>query len=228
MLHAESEKKVITAIWNRALETPDLESNVELYKEWAGKYEEDVLGQGYSAPDLAAFELDRALVGQCAGTEKKPEALSILDIGAGTGLVSDRMNKLRQYECLDALDSSQPMLDIAKEKNLYRNYICADGNNKDAVQAGSYDALVSVGTFTPGHMGADGFESCLVFMKIGGLFCFTARSLYFNDPGVGLKERIKKLESEGKIELYSQTPELVYHAGDPHTKYRSFIYQRLK
>eukprot|EP00293_Proteomonas_sulcata_P003046 CAMPEP_0184323916 /NCGR_PEP_ID=MMETSP1049-20130417/132647_1 /TAXON_ID=77928 /ORGANISM="Proteomonas sulcata, Strain CCMP704" /LENGTH=104 /DNA_ID=CAMNT_0026645537 /DNA_START=99 /DNA_END=410 /DNA_ORIENTATION=+ len=90
---------------------------------------------------------------------------------------------------------------------------------QQAVPPESYDALVSVGTFTPGHMGADGFESVLKYLKKGGLFCFTARSIYFNDTGVGIKERIKKLETEGKIELYSKTPELVYHEGDPHTKY---------
>ena len=54
-----------------------------------------------------------------------PEAnkdIKILDAGAGTGIIGEMLVQ-RGYRNIDALDISEEMLNLAKQRNVYR-YIC--------------------------------------------------------------------------------------------------------
>ena len=71
--------------------------------------------------------------------------IKILDLGAGTGTVGLDLSK-HGYTNVDAIDVSKKMLDKAKEKHVYKNYICeAVTDRRLNIATGTYDAIISCG-----------------------------------------------------------------------------------
>ena len=106
----------------------------------------------------------------CEGAALNVATVRILDVAAGTGLVGVELAKLG-FKNIDALDYSQEMLDLAKEKGpirqnyktkyhnvllpgCYQNYICAPFGNTipDGMKARSYDCVIMLGGFAAGHL----------------------------------------------------------------------------
>lgn len=92
----------------------------------------------------------------------------ILDAGAGTGLVGQHLKDLG-YTNVDGLDISQEMLNIAHDKGIYKNLICAPLSEKkiDQIQSGSYDALISSGTITVAHVKPPALDEIVRLVKPG-------------------------------------------------------------
>ncbi|CAG2224792.1 unnamed protein product [Mytilus edulis] len=90
----------------------------DYYDRWAenGRYDEEIKNT-LKAPEITA-KTTITLYDQSV----RP-SIEILDIGAGTGLVAEMLRK-SGFQKIDALDPSKGMLEKAKEKNLYRNYVC--------------------------------------------------------------------------------------------------------
>ena len=77
----------------------------------------------------------------------KPKCeVKIMEMGAGTGLLGLELNK-KGYTNLDALDTSQKMLDEAKKKGVYTKFICSNLTEKrtPGIQDGEYNALILSG-----------------------------------------------------------------------------------
>ncbi len=119
-----------------------------LYDEWAASYDGDLThaSQGYVAPAQAARVL-KSLISICDG-------LQILDAGCGTGLsgiaVKDALGK---GTLIDGLDISPGMLAVASKTGVYRRLQEQNLAEPIALEAGTYDAVVCVGTMTAGHVG---------------------------------------------------------------------------
>ena len=103
---------------------------------------------------------------KCFGEQRK--TMKILDVGAGTGLVGENLRG-RGYTHIDALDISQEMLDVTKEKDIYSKLICAALGDEPVseIATGEYDGLISSGAFTEGHIGPGGFREVVRQVKPG-------------------------------------------------------------
>ncbi|XP_061195921.1 methyltransferase-like protein 27 [Saccostrea echinata] len=139
------------------------------YDDVSRDYDQVVLDNGYKAPKSCTD----------AVTKLYPEAeraqKTILDIGAGTGLLADEMQK-KGFKIFDALDPSQGMLDIAKEKGVYRNYICeAVGKEPLNIPSNSYDIVTVVGSHIANHIESEALIEIIRLVKPGGIVCIVAR-----------------------------------------------------
>ncbi|XP_069139273.1 methyltransferase-like protein 27 [Argopecten irradians] len=86
--------------------------------EKACSYDEESKALGYQGPSVAAKALAKIFK-----VDRKGKA--ILDIGGGTGLVGEELKK-EGFEIIDILDTSEQMLNIARQKHVYRNIITAE------------------------------------------------------------------------------------------------------
>ena len=104
----------------------------------------------------------------------------VLDVGAGTGLIAEVMNKKNTID-IDAIDISPEMLESAKSKNCYNKLIEADLTKNLDIDNNYYGAIVSAGTFTHGHIGPNALDELLRVAKPSGLFVITIHSkVYVN------------------------------------------------
>lgn len=180
-----------------ALETP--EDSVKLYRAWASTYDSGFVEEtGYVYAKNVAEVLREELA------DATPH---VLDIGAGTGLVAEALPGL----VVDGLDISQEMLDVAGQKGLYRNRICADLTETLAIGDASYGAFTSAGTFTHGHVGPVCLPELMRIAQPGALFVLGINAGVFDQAGFG--SAFADLVADGeispvrfrKVECYANT-----------------------
>jgi predicted TPR repeat methyltransferase len=153
-------------IHDRVLTAKTTEELMDAYRQWADHYDEDLLEEmGYVAPMIAVQLLSDYL-------PKSPQR--ILDAGCGTGIVGSLL-KERGCETIDGLDYSESMLRQAKSKAVYTRLLREDLNTAIGIGDEQYDAVISVGTFTSGHVGPHAFLELIRVSRPGGLLCFTVR-----------------------------------------------------
>ena len=93
--------------------------------------------------------------------------IKILDLGAGTGTVGLDLSK-HGYTNVDAIDVSKKMLDKAKEKHVYKNYICeAVTDRRLNIATGTYDAIISCGVITSGYVKSNAFDEIVRLVRPG-------------------------------------------------------------
>jgi len=158
----------------------------ERYDHWAKDYEQELDDQfGYVGP-LPAVEVFVKYVSLDA---------SILDAGAGTGLVGQLLHQ-RGYHHLAAMDMSPGMLKEAEQKNVYTALHQGSlGETLDFTTA-SFDAIISVGVFTYGHVGSNAFDELIRIAKPGGYIIVTIPvDLYQSSD---FKTKLTSLECSGQ------------------------------
>ncbi|MGI9605166.1 MAG: methyltransferase domain-containing protein [Acidimicrobiales bacterium] len=136
-----------------AVETPD--DNRRLYAKWAGSYDTDFIdANGYVYHEnVVGIFLD---AGGGAGG-------AVLDVGCGTGVVGVALGDLGEAT-VDGVDISREMLDVAATKTTchgtaaYRNLIEADLTDHLGLADDMYSGIISVGTFTHGHLGPNALD----------------------------------------------------------------------
>ena len=153
-----------------SVKTP--EDNIKLYKVWASSYDDDFAKKNdYRSPVLISNYYDKY-------SDKND--VPVLDVGAGTGLIAEVMNKKNTID-IDAIDISPEMLESAKSKNCYNKLIEADLTENLDIDNNYYGAIVSAGTFTHGHIGPNALDELLRVTKPSGLFVITIHSkVYVN------------------------------------------------
>lgn len=181
----------------------------QMYGAWAETYD-DSFGRawGYIAPREIA-EILKA--------EIAPEA-RILDIGAGTGLVAENLRGLT----VDALDITPEMLEIARGKGLYRDLIHGDLTRKLDLPDDSYDAIISCGTFTHGHVGPECFPELLRITRPGGVFaCGTIGPVL---DGAGFGSALARMVALGQITPVAWRDIPIYEGAEhPHRNDRGLV-----
>ena len=153
-----------------SVKTP--EDNIKLYKVWASSYDYDFAKKNdYRSPVLISNYYDKY---------SNKNDVPVLDVGAGTGLIAEVMNKKNTID-IDAIDISPEMLESAKSKNCYNKLLEADLTKNLDIDNNYYGAIVSAGTFTHGHIGPNALDELLRVTKPSGLFVITIHSkVYVN------------------------------------------------
>ena len=175
-----------------------------LYRDRADTYDEHLeSGLGYRAPELLSSMLSRVV----SNFESK-----ILDVGCGTGLVGSSLSDLG-YTNLDGLDFSLDMLEVAREKRVYKNLIQADLNKKLKVKDAIYDAIICCGTFTRGHVGPDVLiELIRILKKRGPLACTINSSVWIEKEfdrwiETAIKNGLLAMEEKSSEDYFSKSDE---------------------
>ncbi|WP_457649227.1 class I SAM-dependent DNA methyltransferase [Profundibacter sp.] len=170
-----------------ALKTP--EDSIELYREWAKTYDQDFAkANDYRNPQLIA----ELFAKRCDGDTP------ILDVGAGTGLVGQAL-AVHGLAPVDALDISPDMLAVAQSKGCYRDTIHADLTRQVGIADSVYGGVISVGTFTHGHVGPEAIDELLRVARPGALFALGINAGFYEADGfaekfASLKDRIDGFE----------------------------------
>ncbi len=168
------------------------------YKEWARNYDKDTLdGMGYVAPGIAAQELARRV----------EPADAILDVGCGTGLVGAELAAL-DYPNLHGIDLSREMLEVADKKNVYRSLGEADITKSLPFDDNQFDAAISVGVFTSGHVGPEALDDLARVTKAGGPIVVTVHEKVWERDGY--QRHLDAIQELGlvSIETIAESP---YH-----------------
>lgn len=180
-----------------------------MYGDWAATYDESFgTAWGYIAPREIAGILQ---------TVAGPDA-QVLDIGAGTGLVAEHLRGLT----VDALDITPEMLDVARAKGLYRTLLLGDLTRKLKIPDATYDAVVSCGTFTHGHVGPECFPELLRITRPGAVFvCGTIGPVL---DGAGFGSALARLVAQGRITPVAWRDIPIYEGVDhPHKDDRGLV-----
>jgi len=180
-----------------ALKTPD--EAKALYADWAVSYDQHLeQGLNYIAPACIAQILVNVLADRTA---------SILDIGCGTGLVGAYLVG-QGYSAIDGLDFSSEMLSQARSKRIYQKLLSGDLNTVLDIPDQTYDAGISCGTFTHGHVKADALDEIIRVLKPGACFVCTIHREVWQSAGFGTK--FAQLTASGVAELESMNEQPFY------------------
>jgi predicted TPR repeat methyltransferase len=179
----------------------------DYYDEWARNYDGDVAFAGYRGPQICARLL----------RQFRPDTgIRVLDAGCGTGLAGLELQNLGYHE-IDGFDLSESMAAKARESGCYR----AVRGGVDMMQASSayagqgYDALLSVGVFTLGHVPPEALLELLDLTIDGGLLVISTRSQYYDESH--FQQIIDDLLRAERIEILRLLRNALYnHDGDGH------------
>jgi len=165
---------------------------VDFYRKWAADYDRQMLDQrGYTAPSSIA---------EILGEQLTDTQASVLDVGCGTGLTC-RLLAQRGFNKLDGIDLSREMIEVARERGIYRNLLQGDVNQPLQFTTASYDGVVSSGTFTHGHVGPTPLDEIFRVLKPGGvLACTVHQDLW---QSMGFEDRFAALVDQGIASLIS-------------------------
>jgi len=174
-----------------SLKTP--EDSKKLYKKWAQTYDDDfALSSNYLSPKKISSFFNK---------HSRNTDTPILDVGAGTGLVGELLYRTGNKKII-GIDISSEMLDQAKLKGCYSSLMEADVTQKIPLKNNSIGAVVSAGTFTHGHVGADTFDELLRITRPGGLFVLSVNSKIFIKDG--FQEKFLKIKNKISSPVFNE------------------------
>jgi SAM-dependent methyltransferase len=181
------------------------------YRDWAASYDS---GFASEMQYLLPAHVAAAFIGTGA-------AGPVLDVGAGTGLLGERLRDMGFAGEIDAVDFSPEMLARAAEKRLYTG-LCRADITRPLDLPRRYAGIVSSGTFTAGHVGPEALPNLLDVALPGAQLALSINRRVWS--GAGFDHALNALAESGRItdlqlievEIYgaaaaSLDPE---HAGD--------------
>jgi SAM-dependent methyltransferase len=206
-----------------SVKTP--EDSRKLYAEWASTYNETfVKANDYVYPRTIAQKFDELI--------SKTEIKTVVDIGCGTGAVGSYLANLRPNLKIDGFDISPEMLtEAAKIRRIdnspvYNELIEVDLTGELPLR--SYDAMISAGTFTHGHLGAGTFISLIALVRVNGWLVIGINAQHFLSQGFGAalqnaqKDALTTQAQFHNVQIYGEKSP---HYGDLAT---IAIFQRLR
>ena len=162
------------------LKSPD--DNIKLYSVWAETYDNSfIVDMQYKLHFAVAEEF---VLNGGKGL--------ILDVGAGTGALAEALLQKAKF-CIEATDISEEMLKVADSKKIYKRSFLSDLTKEIPVDNGSYDGVVSSGTFTHGHVGPSSIRELVRVTKPGGLITISINEKHWIS-----------LDFEGEVENLNQ------------------------
>ncbi|HSC17602.1 MAG TPA: methyltransferase domain-containing protein [Rhizomicrobium sp.] len=150
-----------------------------LFDQFSSTYDSRMLGElGYAAPrilrEMAAMVLPQA------------NALSVLDLGCGTGLSGQAFRDLAAR--LDGIDLSPVMVEQARARGIY-DALRVDDIESALPQAAEYDLAIAADTLVYFGDLRGVFASVRKALKSGGAFLFTVEKLEGEGFALGPKRR---------------------------------------
>ncbi|AZL59171.1 methyltransferase domain-containing protein [Tabrizicola piscis] len=162
------------------------EACLAYYRDWADTYDQGFAeGMQYRLPAHVAA----AFLG--AGGQGP-----VLDVGAGTGLLAERLREMGFQGDIDAVDFSAEMLGRAAEKRLYSGLFRAD-ITRPLTLPRRYGGIVSSGTFTAGHVGPEALPHLLDVAEPGALVALSINRRVWT--AAGFERVLAQLADEGRI-----------------------------
>ncbi|XP_049598916.1 methyltransferase-like protein 27 [Syngnathus scovelli] len=167
------------------------EDQIHFYNQWAKTYEQDVELIDYRAPSLAASKVSAHFSGE-------RQAAEVLDVACGTGMVA-KMMKWEGFERFVGVDSSEGMLQYARQSGLYQDLKTAMlGDQPIPVPSGAFDITILVGGLNSNHIPVKAIRELPRVTKEGGLICMTTRANLDNlEYKAALEGEMKQMEKEG-------------------------------
>ncbi len=186
----------------------------ERYDQWAEEYDADLESDfGWLSPQRTADTLAKYVARDAA----------ILDAGAGTGLVGQCLHNLG-YRNLTAMDLSQGMLEVARQKNIYQGLDQMTMGETLGYASDRFDASVVVGVFTQGHAPASSLDELVRVTKPGGHIVFSLRTDTHRESG--FREKQEALAAAGRWQLVEVTDTFQpLPKGEPEVLHQIWVYQ---
>ena len=192
-----------------ALDGP--EANRSLYARWAATYEVDFIAEsGYRYHERVAAVFAEHCLADIAPDE------AVADIGCGTGVVGQALVRHRRL-VVDGLDISPEMLQQAARKMhdgapVYRRLLEADLTEPLRIGPATYAGLISVGTFTHGHLGPEVLDGLLTIVRPGGRCAIGINAAHFASHGFAAA--LERLVDERRIERLQLVDVSIYGDDD--------------
>lgn len=128
----------------------------------------------------------------------------VLDIGCGTGCLGQAISNILPSMQIDGVDISPNMIEIAKAKNnkvldrpSYKNLFLHDVTKDWSFTNTRYDAIVSSGVFTSGHLMPHDLVNSLKMLHGHGLVVTSIKSNHYHEHG--FSNTIQQLFESGRI-----------------------------
>ncbi|MBC6478916.1 MAG: methyltransferase domain-containing protein [Hormoscilla sp. GM7CHS1pb] len=156
-------------------ETKDTQKLQSRYDAWSRIYDAELDRPYRISPIKSARALAKVL---------SDKEASILDAGAGTGMVGEALGELG-YSKITAIDLSSEMLEVARKKGVYQALY--QGKLEAEIKGcppNSFGAIIAVGVFTFGHASPEGLRNLNTMLKSGGYFVLTVRVDYQENNAV--------------------------------------------
>ncbi|MDB3860931.1 methyltransferase domain-containing protein [Paracoccaceae bacterium] len=155
----------------------------ELYREWAGTYDNELAQNEYITPIRTAKAL---------ATFASNKSTPILDFGCGTGLSAEALLSCG-FSSIDGVDISSEMIEIARGKSIYRNLQCFNPDKGIPVKQNEYSVITAIGVISVGAAPISIFDQVLNLLPQNGLFAFS-----FNEHSLVVPEYSLKVEQTVK------------------------------
>lgn len=190
------------------------EDTLAFYRKWADDYDGHMVDElGYIAPRRSAERLIDHLPDRGA---------EVLDIGCGTGLTSELL-AAQGYGRVDGIDLTPAMLAKAAGRGIYRRLVRADLTRPLDLPDACYDGMVSSGTFTCGHVGAEPFGELVRLLRPGGVMSVCIHVAVWRE--LGFEAVLGGLVEDGRLTLVDESLEHIFTPLDPAGLY--LVYRRL-
>ena len=187
------------------------EDSRKLYAEWAATYNETFIkANDYVYPRTIAQKFDELI--------PKSDIKTVVDIGCGTGAVGSYLANLRPNLKITGFDISPEMLaEAAKLKRIDGSPVYNELNEVDLtaeLPKKSFDAMISAGTFTHGHLGPQTLTSLVQLVRISGWFAIGINAQHFELRGFDAV--LRETHVAGEISAARFFEEQVYGPTSPH------------
>ncbi|MEJ8473247.1 class I SAM-dependent DNA methyltransferase [Roseibium algae] len=148
----------------QGLKDPD--AIADYYDQWAVSYDQTLATWDYAAPGEAAALIVPHLVSEA----------TILDVGCGTGLVSEALGKHGSFH-IHGIDLSEVSLKQAEARGTYDQLLCHNMDNLPLpLGLDAYDAALSVGVLTYIEDAEPLLRDLCRCVRSGGVITFTQRT----------------------------------------------------
>ncbi|KAJ8048732.1 Methyltransferase-like protein 27 [Holothuria leucospilota] len=132
----------------------------EMYDSWVPTYDEDLRKHNYRYPAKAS---------EIISEHFSDKNVSILDCGAGTGLVGVELYRLG-FKNIAAVDISSKSLAAAEKKGVYKKLVCAEvGKGTLPFDDKCFDAVMCSASFMPTHIRPECLPELVRIVKPGGI-----------------------------------------------------------
>jgi SAM-dependent methyltransferase len=155
------------------------------YRDWAASYD-----SGFAQEMQYLLPAHVAAAFMASGAQGP-----VLDVGAGTGLLAERLRDMGFAGQIDAADFSPEMLARAAEKRLYTRLFQADITR--ALDLPAFAGFVSSGTFTAGHVGPQALPNLLAIARPGAQFALSINRRVWT--AAGFDRALDDLKAQSRI-----------------------------
>lgn len=169
-----------------------------MYNAWSWGYEDEFISQNNYIAPLIVFNTI------AANTNLKRQGLNVLDVGVGTGLLSEKFRDANQNIHLTGVDVSEGMLGKCRSKKIMDRVVRLDFETEGlCFDDQSFDAVVSSGVFELLKKPATVIREMARVTKPGGIVAFTSVANCADKVPVlcslvNMVNTVRSLSSQGK------------------------------